>query len=208
MKPAFLIPILSIALLTRAPAEPKEITLWITDFNQQQFDDFGRTVIDSFNSSHPDYKVKATIVQHYDRELKLALSAGKGPDVLFTKGPSYLVQYSKTGFVIPLDNYASKYGWGKRFVESMLNLQRLNGKLYGLPDEYESMFLYYNKTLFEKNGWTPPKTLAELQKIADDAKSKGITPFAAGNANWKGTNEWFVTVVLNHYAGAETSTKP
>jgi raffinose/stachyose/melibiose transport system substrate-binding protein len=65
----------------------------------------------------------------------------------------------------------------------MLNLQRLDGKLYGLPDEYESMFLYYNKTLFEKNGWTPPKTLVELQKIADDAKSKG-------NANWKGTNEY------------------
>jgi raffinose/stachyose/melibiose transport system substrate-binding protein len=202
MKQTLLTLILSLAFLAGAAAEPKEITLWITDFNQQQFDDFGRTVIDPFNSSQSEYKVKATLIQHYDRELKLALSAGKGPDVLFTEGPSYLVQYSKTGFVIPLDGYAAKYSWDKRFVGSMLNLQRLNGKLYGLPDEYESMFLYYNKTLFEKNGWTPPKTLEELQQIAEDAKSKGITPFAAGNASWKGTNEWFVTVVLNHYAGA------
>ncbi len=30
----------------------------------------------------------------------------------------------------------------------------------------------------------------------------GDHPFAAGNADWKGTNEWYVTVVLNHYAGA------
>jgi ABC-type sugar transport system, periplasmic component len=86
MKQAFLTLILSIAFLNGAAAEPKEITLWITDFNQQQFDDFGRTVIDPFNRSQPDYRVKAILIQHYDRELKLALSAGKGPDVLFTEG--------------------------------------------------------------------------------------------------------------------------
>ena len=74
------------------------------------------------------------MIQQYDRELKLALSAGKGPDILFTEGPSYLVQYSKNGLVIPLDAYAAKYGWDKKFIASTLNLERLNGKLYGLPD--------------------------------------------------------------------------
>jgi raffinose/stachyose/melibiose transport system substrate-binding protein len=194
---------LSIAFVLKASAEPKELTIWITDFNQQQFADFDKTVVDAFNRSQSDYKVKASLIQQYDRELKLALSAGKGPDILFTEGPSYLVQYSKNGLVIPLDAYATKYGWDKRFITSTLNLERLNGKLYGLPDEYESMFLYYNKTLFEKNGWTPPKNAEQFQRIVDAAKAKGITPLAAGNAGWKGTNEWFITAVLNHYAGAE-----
>ena len=184
-------------------AESKEITMWITDFNQEQFDLFNKIVIAPFNSSQSDYSVKTQLVQQYDRQLKLALSAGKGPDVLFTEGPTYLVQYSKNGFVIPLDSYATKFGWDKKFIQSTLDLQRLGGKLYGLPDEYESVFLYYNKTLFAKNGWQPPKTLDDLKKIAEDAKSKGITPLSAGNANWKGTNEWFITAVLNSYAGQE-----
>jgi raffinose/stachyose/melibiose transport system substrate-binding protein len=195
--------VLSLAFLGKAFAEPKELTFWITDFNQQQFADFNKIVVEGFNRSQSDYAVKASLIQQYDRELKLALSAGKGPDILFTEGPSYLVQYGKNGLVIPLDNYATKYGWDKKFITSTLNLERLNEKLYGLPDEYESMFLYYNKTLFEKNGWTPPKNAEEFQRIVDEAKAKGITPLAGGNANWKGTNEWFITVVLNHYAGAE-----
>ena len=153
-------------------AESKEITMWITDFNQEQFDLFNKIVIAPFNSSQSDYSVKTQLVQQYDRQLKLALSAGKGPDVLFTEGPTYLVQYSKNGFVIPLDSYATKFGWDKKFIQSTLDLQRLGGKLYGLPDEYESVFLYYNKTLFAKNGWEPPKTLDDLKKIAEDAKSK------------------------------------
>jgi raffinose/stachyose/melibiose transport system substrate-binding protein len=188
-------------------AEPKEITMWITDFNREQFDLFNKIVISPFNATQSDYTVKAQLVQQYDRQLKLALSAGKGPDVLFTEGPTYLVQYIKNGFVIPLDTYAKKYGWDKRFIKATLDLQVLGGKLYGLPDEYESVFLYYNKTLFAKNGWEPPKNLADLKKIAEDAKSKGITPLSGGNANWKGTNEWFITAVLNSYAGQENVAK-
>jgi len=29
------------------------------------------------------------------------------------------------------------------------------------------MFLYYNKTLFDKNGWAPPKTQADLNTIGE-----------------------------------------
>lgn len=180
----------------------KTITVWLAYLNAAQIKSYNQTIIDTFNHSQSKYTAKATLIQNESQQLRLALSAGKGPDIVGTAGPSVLVTFAKNGLVIPLDNYAKQYSWNKLFIPSMLALQDYKGKLYGLPDEYESMFLYYNKTLFEKNGWKPPKTLADLEHVAAAAKSMGITPFSGGNSDWKGTNEWYVTVFLNHYAGA------
>ena len=63
---------------------------------------------------------------------------------------------------------------------------RYNGKLYALAKTYETLGLFYNKTLFDKKGWTPPTTIAELEKLADTMKAEGLVPFAAGNADWRG----------------------
>lgn len=55
----------------------------------------------------------------------------------------------------------------------------IDGKTYGLV--YNALYqgVYYNKTMFKENGWEVPKTQEDLQKIIDDCKSKGITPFAS-----------------------------
>ena len=55
----------------------------------------------------------------------------------------------------------------------------IDGKTYGLV--YNAMYqgVYYNKSMFEENGWEIPKTLDDLQAIIDDCKEKGITPFAS-----------------------------
>ena len=49
-----------------------------------------------------------------------------------------------------------------------------------------------------------PKNRIELEKIADEAKAKGIHPFVNGNTGWKGVNEWLVSSWYGNYAGAET----
>ena len=53
-----------------------------------------------------------------------------------------------------------------------------NGKLYSIPSEIETLVLYYNKTLFEQNGWEPPKTLDELTALAEQIDAAGVIPFA------------------------------
>ena len=73
--------------------------------------------------------------------------------------------------------------------------------LYSIPDEIETLVLYYNKTLFEQNGWEPPTTLDELMALAEQINAAGIVPFANANAEWRPANEWFVGEFLNHSAG-------
>lgn len=54
-----------------------------------------------------------------------------------------------------------------------------DGKTYGLV--YNALYqgVYYNKTMFEENGWEIPKTHEELQAIVDACHEKGIVPFAS-----------------------------
>ena len=55
----------------------------------------------------------------------------------------------------------------------------IDGKTYGMV--YNALYqgVYYNKAMFKENGWDVPKTQEDLNKIIEDCKKKGITPFAS-----------------------------
>ena len=129
--------------------------------------------------------------------------SGSGPDIVYTAGPSYVATMAQAGQLLPLDDYAQKLGWNDRVLPVFVELGKYNGKLYALPKTYETLGLFYNKTLFAKEGWTPPTTIAELEKLADAMLAKGLVPFAAGNADWRPTNEHYVSIVLNSVAGPD-----
>ena len=48
--------------------------------------------------------------------------------------------------------------------------------LLAFPNEIETLVLYYNKTLFEENGWTAPTTMDELMTLAADDRDAGHHP--------------------------------
>jgi raffinose/stachyose/melibiose transport system substrate-binding protein len=66
------------------------------------------------------------------------------------------------------------------------------------------MVLWYNKTLFEEQGWTPPTTMEELNALAEQITALGKHVFAYSNSQWKPSNEHLLGVYWNNYAGAET----
>ena len=55
----------------------------------------------------------------------------------------------------------------------------VDSKTYGLV--YNALYqgVYYNKAMFKENNWEIPKTQDDLNKIIEDCKAKGITPFAS-----------------------------
>lgn len=64
------------------------------------------------------------------------------------------------------------------------NAVSYKGRVYGLDMgavAYNGMF--YNKTLFEENGFKEPGTWAEFETICNTFKSKGIAPITAGAAD-------------------------
>ncbi|MCD9023813.1 ABC transporter substrate-binding protein [Cohnella silvisoli] len=55
--------------------------------------------------------------------------------------------------------------------------EQYNGKFYEIPMGGSTVGLFYDKALFEKNGWNEnPKTWEEFLQLMADIKSKGIIP--------------------------------
>lgn len=165
-------------------------------------------IIEPFNKANADYALTVDYRgSELDKQLRVAMLSGNGPDVVYTAGPSYVAPMAQSGQLLALDDYATKFKWQERILPVFLKMGEYNGKLYALPKTYETVGLFYNKTLFEKNSWQAPKTLDELEKVADSMLEAGVTPFAAGNADWRGANEWFVTLALNAVAGPDNVNK-
>jgi len=194
------------AITAMAAHAGEPITLWYTrGGSPEQQRILQKDLIDPFNAANPGSPVSLEVRPggNGEKQTRMALVAGKGPDVLMTPGPSSVQTLAQTGHLLPLDSCIKQYGLDKRILTPVLRTGEYKGANYALPRTFETMVLYYNKTLFDKNGWAPPKTMAELNAVGEAMKAKGITPFSAGNGDWRGANEWHVSVVLNHYAGPE-----
>ena len=198
--------------LPHGPARAQDgrtvVTFWFGQANSDGQAALRNDLIEPFNASQDKYllqlEVKGAAVNNL---LKIALVAGNGPDIVQTAGPAYLTAIANAGQVLALDDFAEKYKWKERFLPALLNTSVYGGKLYALPRDYESMHLFYNKEVFSQNGWKLPTNRAEFEQVADAALAKGIIPFGAGNADWKGVNEWLMTVFFNNVAGPDNVRK-
>ncbi len=161
------------------------------------------TVMDPFNEMSDTIFVNAVAQPETWNATRTALAAGEGPDIVRTPGPSFVVELAQAGQLLPLDDYAVSEGWDDLFVDWALSLGEVEGTIYSLADELETLVLYYNKTLFEQKGWTPPSTVAELYELAAVIAADGIVPFAHTNAEWRPANEWHVGEYFNRVAGPE-----
>src|ERR1700747_1153452 len=186
----------------------KVVTFWFGQANSAGQAALRNNLVEAFNASQDKYllqlEVKGAAVNNL---LKVALVAGNGPDIVQTAGPASLPAIANAGQVLPLDDFAAKYKWKERFLPALLNTGVYGDKLYALPRDYESMHLFYNKQLFDQNGWKLPANRTEFEQVANAALAKGITPFGAGNADWKGVNEWLMTVFFNNVAGPDNGRK-
>ena len=132
-----------------------------------------------------------------------ALAGGAGPDIVPTHGPAFVAEFALAGQVLPLDDLAKDFKWDEMFVPWALNLGRVEGTLYSLPQELETIILWYNKTLFDEHGWTPPTTIDELIALSDKIQAEGIIPLGGQGGECQACNEWYFTEFVNKIAGPE-----
>mgnify|MGYP002857460913 FL=1 len=95
------------------------------------------------------------------------------PDIIIGKGQD-VATYSSLGLLGEIDStYTDKV------IDAANENVTFDGKTYGLV--YNALYqgVYYNRQMFEENGWDIPKTQEDLQAIIDDCNEKGITPFAS-----------------------------
>lgn len=136
-------------------------------------------IVNDFNASQKHIKVVFT-AESWDslnQKLPSALLTSAGPDIATIDGNS-LSQFVKTKSIIPIT--ATGSGAAKinvdKFAPALNKLYTYDGKLYGVPANFATLSLYYNKALFAKAGITdPPATVKEFQKDAKLLTGDGIS---------------------------------
>lgn len=180
-----------------------EISLWAEQEGSRDRKYWKNEVKKKFEKKYPKITLDLTFESSDDLEknLRTALRSRRGPDIVPTPGTSYALKYVNADMLQDLGKFNKEHQFDKKINSWALEAGKKNGKLYSLPAELETMALFYNKTLFKKHNWDVPKDVDDLEALAKEAKGKGITPFAAGNSDWRPGIEWFISVFLNHYAG-------
>ena len=188
-----------------AAAEDITLTMWLGVGSEgaEQNDCLITNIFEPYNAKTPGVTVEGVQLANDWQAVRTALAGGGGPDIVITPGPSFVFEMAKAGYVLPLSDYAATQGWSDIFAPWALSLGLVDGELYSVPHELETLILYYNKTLFEEHGWTPPKTTDELMTLSQEIADAGIIPFSHANAEWRPSNEWFVGEFMNHVAGPD-----
>lgn len=183
--------------------DPHTITIWNNLADSSQAGYYRRHFAQGYHGKLPvefTNKPSNTI----DRLIQTSLAAGAGPSIIVTPGPSsYVAAYDQAGYLVDLGRYEDRYRWADKFAPWALAASAVGRKLVTLPGSYETMVCYVNPATLHRLGLTAPTTVDEFEHFCAEAKGRGLVPVAAGNADYKGANEWHVGVCLNHGAGPE-----
>ncbi len=125
--------------------------------------------VNAFMAANPNVKVKwEPIAQDYETVLKTNLAAGTEADVFYAD-IFWIDSLMKTGKLLALDDYMAKTGTKKAFS--------YNGKVYGIPKDFNTLGLVYNKDLFKAAGVAEPTndwTWTDLQTAAKKLTSGSV----------------------------------
>jgi raffinose/stachyose/melibiose transport system substrate-binding protein len=161
------------------------------------------TFVQAFNDAHPNIRLELIGQQSLNDVLRTAFQAGEAPDILQTPGAAFIAEYIGAGLIAPLTPYAEQNGWSDKLLPWAYESGIIEGDLYSIPLTYESMVLFYNKTLFDEQGWTPPTTVDELNALAETITASGRLVYTYSNSEWRPSNEHLLGVYWNNYAGPE-----
>jgi multiple sugar transport system substrate-binding protein len=113
--------------------------------------------IDTFMKANPGVTVKwEPIAKDYETVLKTNLAAGTEADVFYAD-VFWVDTVMKTGKLLALDEHMQRAGVKKEdFAGPLLNAFSYQGKVYGIPKDFNTLGLVYNKELFQKAGVKEP----------------------------------------------------
>lgn len=181
--------LISIFPVSRARAQGAEIDFWAVGANTDDVFMY-RRVLEAFKKE-TGIGVRITPLGWGDFDTKYfaAMAAQLPPDVGITNLGGPMHYGSVGGLVDLLEEFPSEIQELKdRFYPAILPQFYFRGKLFGLPTDVGTMFLYYRKDIFAKLGLKPPTTWNELDAAIRTIESQGMR-FYYG---WTKGEQWSV----------------
>jgi multiple sugar transport system substrate-binding protein len=151
-------------------------------------------LVKQFDDAHKDISIDMTISPWdvFFQKLLPSIAAGKGPD-LMAMDSVQLPQYATRGVLAPMDDYYDDASTeSDKLVQTAVDATEWDGTRYGVPMNFTTLLLYWNKDMFKAAGLdpeTPPKDWAEFQS---DAKKLTV------DQNGDGKPEQYGLAIADH----------
>ena len=124
-------------------------------------------------------KVQVTPYEQYFTKLQAAADRRAAPDVFWMNGPNFQL-YASNGVLAPISTRDQQGQARPRvYPKSLVDLYTFDGKEFGLPKDFDTIGVWYNKTLFDaakvssiRTTTGPGRTSSAAAKLTD--KTKGV----------------------------------
>jgi len=124
------------------------------------------------------------------------MQGGSPPDVAILPQPGLMYSLADQGALQPLTDVISME-MDTNYAPVWKDLGTYDGTLYGLVFKAANKSTFwYNMSVFEDAGVTPPTTWEELLAAADTIQRFGVAPFSVAGADGWTLTDWFENVYL------------
>lgn len=143
--------------------------VWSQDETMQE-------LIDTFEADNPGIHVELQVSpwNEFWTKLQVAAQGGTAPDAFWMLGDKFQV-YASNDQLLPLSDAISDAGVDTSvYPEALVDLFTYDDELYGLPKDFDTVGLWYNKELFDAQSVDYPTsdwTWADVRKAAEELTS-------------------------------------
>lgn len=160
---------------------PEELAVW-------------QAVVDDFQTANPNIKVNVDVSDwdSYWTKLNTLIAGGTPPDVFAMDAPLFL-DWQSRGALLNLQPYIDKNpGFLDGFYPATLTAYKTADGYFGLPRDFQSIVLFYNKDMFDTAGlayptadWTYDDLLTASKALTLDKDGDGkIDQFGLWTDTW------------------------
>ncbi|MDI6102476.1 N-acetylglucosamine/diacetylchitobiose ABC transporter substrate-binding protein [Actinoplanes sp. NEAU-A12] len=171
------------------PKKPVEIVIFDGGLGTKYATDVDTPM---YKKKWPESEVKFTATQEVSTIVQPRLNAGDAPDMINNSGAKMMdfgaivaagqAQDLSELFAAPSFDIPGKTV-AQTLVPGAVEQGSYDGKPFAVNYSYTVFGLWYNATLFEKNGWTVPATWADFTALCDKIKAAGVVPFGYAGSN-------------------------
>ena len=133
--------------------------------------------------------------------LPVRVESGDAPDVAMFPQPGLMADFAKSKQLVAIGSFLDPDTLAAAYPEDWLNLATVEGESYGVWYRASvKSLVWYDPKAFAANGYSVPKTWAELMALSDKIVADGGTPWCLGiesgdATGWVGT-DWVEDIML------------
>lgn len=169
---------------TPTPEQELHLRMWCVAVENDSTRPAYDRAVREMRKKYPDICLDWEAMQYdeYKMKIKAVMANPEGnpmPDIFYTYGGHFLEDFVTLGRVLCLDDYYEDYA-DVLPKNTCVNVT-YDGKLYGIPTNYNVVLMFSNMELLEKVGYTEvPATAEDLLDCCEKLLAHGYTPFALG----------------------------